>query len=72
MASRKKPGQPSELKVNAGAGAARDADLVTRYVRFMDDTFGPGQWERRQGEPPTNDTLRMGMFMAFKAGAGIE
>jgi hypothetical protein len=73
MATRKKPGpQGLELKVNAGAGAARDADLVTRYVRFMDDTFGAGQWERRQGEPPTNDTLRMGMFMAFKAGAGVE
>jgi hypothetical protein len=73
MASKKRPGRPTlELKVNPGAGAVRDAALVTRYVRFMDDTFGAGQWERRPGEPPTNDMLRMGMFMAFKAGAGVD
>jgi hypothetical protein len=49
-----------------------DAALAVRYVRFMDDTFGTGQWERQEGEPESNDTLRMGMFLAFKAGAGVD
>jgi hypothetical protein len=55
-----------------GPGAAMDAALAVRYTRFMDETFGPGNWERRDGEPEHNETLRMGMFLAFKAGAARD
>jgi hypothetical protein len=58
------------MNLISGPGAARDVALAVRYTRFMDDTFGPGNWERREGEPEGNETLRMGMFLAFKAGAG--
>lgn len=68
---RKVPHKPTSLTIQQ-PGAMKDAELVTRYVRFMDDTFGAGKWEQRDGEPECNATIRMGMFLAFKAGAGVD
>jgi hypothetical protein len=56
----------------AQAGAAQDAELVIRFVRFMDQQFGPGRWEHAPGEPPDNAAIRALALAAFKAGAGVD
>ena len=45
---------------------------VVRLVRFMDDYFGAGNWEQRDGEPIENVILRQVARDAFYAGAGID
>ncbi len=65
--------KPPVMRLHPPAGGAQaDAALVVRYVRFMDETFGPGVWEFREGEPEENNVLRYGMFIAFQRGAGAD
>lgn len=45
---------------------------VVRLVRFMDDYFGAGNWEQRDGEPLENIIIRQVARDAFFAGAGID
>lgn len=49
-----------------------EAALVVRFVRFMDDLYGPGNWEAYPDEDEDRVALRHGLFLAFKAGAGAE
>lgn len=49
-----------------------DAALVVRFVRFMDDLFGAGNWETFDGEDDDRKALRNGLFLAFRAGAGVD
>ena len=56
-------------------GAAKvqgDAALVVRFVRFMDGMFGASNWEEREYDSEDTKALRHGLFMAFRAGAGLD
>lgn len=48
------------------------AVLAVKLVRFMDEYFGAGNWEAREGEPDDNKILRDLAQAAFMAGAGHE
>jgi len=48
------------------------AILTVKLVRFMDEYFGAGNWEAKDGEPVDNKILRDLAQAAFFAGAGVD
>lgn len=72
MARSSKVGVKTIVLPKPGAPVHADAELVVRFVRFMDDMFGAGNWEARSYEDEDSKAIRHGLFLAFRAGAGVD